>query len=148
MKRRQTMPRQWLIIAGPPDWRSVQRLERGSGVLALGRLPAADERRLRRIAARCGYMVLFEDRRSAARIHNAGELTRSLLHRPKLVLISPLYPTQSHPDWKSLPRMRAATLARLARGRAIALGGMNERRYAKIAQLGFMGWAGISAFRT
>jgi hypothetical protein len=44
--------------------------------------------------------------------------------------------------------MRAATLAKLARGRAIALGGMDQTRYAKIAQLGFMGWAGIWAFRT
>jgi thiamine-phosphate pyrophosphorylase len=148
MKRRQTMPRQWLIIAGPPDWRSVLRIERGSGVLVLDRLPAADDRRLRRIAARRDYIVLFENRRSAARVHNAGELTRSLLHRPKLVLISPLYPTRSHPAWKPMPKMRASTLARLARRRAIALGGMDERRYAKIAQLGFTGWAGISAFRT
>jgi hypothetical protein len=44
--------------------------------------------------------------------------------------------------------MRAATLARLAGRRAIALGGMDARRYANIAQLGFIGWAGILAFRT
>jgi hypothetical protein len=44
--------------------------------------------------------------------------------------------------------MRAAALARLGRGEIFALGGMNRRRYAKIAPLGFIGWAGISAFRT
>jgi hypothetical protein len=44
--------------------------------------------------------------------------------------------------------MRSAALARLAGRRAIALGGMNRERYAKIAPLGFIGWAGISAFRT
>jgi thiamine monophosphate synthase len=44
--------------------------------------------------------------------------------------------------------MRAATLARLANRQAIALGGMNRQRYANVAALGFIGWAGISAFRT
>jgi hypothetical protein len=44
--------------------------------------------------------------------------------------------------------MRAAALARLAGRNAIALGGMSRRRYAKIAALGFTGWAGIDAFRT
>ena len=41
----------------------------------------------------------------------------------------------------------AATLARLTGRNAVALGGMNAPRYAKIASLGFIGWAGISAFR-
>jgi hypothetical protein len=44
--------------------------------------------------------------------------------------------------------MRAAAFARLAKRRAIALGGMDAQRYARLAQLGFIGWAGISAFRT
>jgi hypothetical protein len=43
--------------------------------------------------------------------------------------------------------MRAAAFARLAQRRLIALGGMDAQRYAKIAPLGFIGWAGISAFR-
>jgi thiamine monophosphate synthase len=30
----------------------------------------------------------------------------------------------------------------------IALGGMDARKYARIRNLGFQGWAGISAFRT
>lgn len=44
--------------------------------------------------------------------------------------------------------MRAAALARLAGRGLIALGGMDARRYATIARLGFDGWAGIDAFRT
>jgi hypothetical protein len=47
--------------------------------------------------------------------------------------------TQTHADWPPIPRMRAATLARLAHRQLIALGGMNEQRYAKIAALGFKG---------
>jgi thiamine-phosphate pyrophosphorylase len=65
-----------------------------------------------------------------------------------LIFLSPIHPTRSHPEWRALPRMRAAALARLGRRRLFALGGMNPKRYAKIARLGFIGWAGISAFRT
>jgi len=43
--------------------------------------------------------------------------------------------------------MRSAALAALADRRLIALGGMNQKRYSKVAPLGFIGWAGISAFR-
>jgi hypothetical protein len=41
-----------------------------------------------------------------------------------------------------------SALARLAKRRLLALGGMNPKRYAAVERLGFIGWAGISAFRT
>ena len=151
MKRRQTMPRQWLIVNDRPDdttWNAVARLSLGSGVLLLCELHAIEQRRLRQIASRWDLVVAQETPRTAVRVHDVRELTRALLRRAPLILVSPLYPTSSHPDWKPLPRMRAATLARMAKRRAIALGGMNEDRYAKVAPLGFTGWAGISAFRT
>jgi thiamine-phosphate pyrophosphorylase len=75
-------------------------------------------------------------------------LRQALLRRTPLILLSPVYPTRSHPEWAALPRMRAASLARLAGRRLIALGGMDAKRYAGIKPLGFRGWAGISAFRT
>lgn len=151
MKRRQTVACQWLIVDGQPDirlWDAVRRLPRGSGVLAICRLSPAETRRLRRLASLRELTIAVATRRVAARVHNVHELSRALLCRPPLLLISPLYPTRSHPDWKPLPLMRAATLARLAGRQAVALGGMNRKRYAKVAQLGFIAWAGISAFRT
>jgi len=81
-------------------------------------------------------------------VHGVEELRRALLRRVPLILLSPLFETQSHPAWKPLPTMRAAALARLAGRRVIALGGMDAQRHAHIASLGFVGWAGISAFRT
>jgi hypothetical protein len=42
--------------------------------------------------------------------------------------------------------MRAAALLRLAKSPVIALGGMNECRFAQIQRLGFSGWAGIDAY--
>lgn len=85
---------------------------------------------------------------AAVRVHNIRELRRALLARTPLILLSPIYPTRSHPDWAALQRMRAAALARLGGRRLIALGGMDERNFRRVERLGFQGWAGISAFRT
>jgi thiamine-phosphate pyrophosphorylase len=117
-------------------------------VVVLRGLSSRNLRDVRR-AARMGRLSLVLDLpRAPLRVHSMRELRRALGKQSPLILISPLHPTSSHPGGKPLPRMRAATLARLAGRRAIALGGMDARRYAKIAPLGFIGWAGISAFRT
>ena len=149
MTRRHPQPRQWLIITDF-DRRTadlVLCLPRGSGVLVIGELPAAARRRLFQLARLRG-LVVGQDLIDAARVHNLRELRRALVQRKSVILLSPIFPTSSHPDWKPLPRMRAAALARLANRKLTALGGMNAARYAKVARLGFVGWAGISAFRT
>ena len=152
MKRRQTFPSEWLIIDGQQltteTRQSIRRLPRGRGVIVLGDLPQGERRRLRTLAAARGLDIVDEAKEATARVHDLQELRRALLRRTPLVLLSPMYPTPSHPDWRPQPRMRAATLARLAGRKLFALGGMNRKRYAKIAPLGFIGWAGISAFRT
>jgi thiamine monophosphate synthase len=151
MKRRQTLPRQWLIIDGRPTaelWRTIQDLRRGSGVLLLAGLSANERRRLRHLANMRGLTVAQETRGEAARVHNIQELRAALRRRTPLILLSPIHRTASHPDWLPMPRFRAAAFARLARRKAVALGGMNQKQYARIAPLGFIGWAGISAFRT
>jgi len=147
--RQRPWPRQWLIVDRPPsepDWQAIRHLRRGSGVLLVSPIHAEARRQLHAIARTRELMVVSE--RLGVRVHNQRELTRAMLRRAPMILISPLFKTASHPDWRPLPRMRAGALARLARRRAIALGGMNKKRYAKIASLGFIGWAGISAFRT
>jgi thiamine-phosphate pyrophosphorylase len=151
MTRRQNIRNEWLVIdrqPGPEQWKALGRLARGTGVLLLQPLAAKDRRRLRRTATARDLIVACESPSMAARVHDQRELTRALSRRTPLILVSPIHATPSHPDWTPLPRMRAATLARLANRQAIALGGMNRRRYARIAALGFIGWAGISAFRT
>ena len=142
-------PDQWMIIDRPltPELlRTVRRLPRGSGILVVTELSAHDRRRLRRLAGPRALALADEASGSAARVHNLRELRRALLARTPLILLSPLYPTRSHPDWRPVLRMRAACFARLAGRRLVALGGMNGRRYAKIAPFGFIGWAGISAW--
>lgn len=148
MRRRQTIPRQWQIIVsgGVPDKNAPA--PRGTGLLLVGRFAPADLRRLRAVVRRHSLVVLAEERSTFQRVHDCRELTRALLARTPLILLSPIYPTATHREWKPIPRMRAAALARLGGRRLIALGGMNAKRYAAVAPLGFTGWAGISAFRT
>jgi thiamine-phosphate pyrophosphorylase len=154
MKRRQTsIPRQWLIAdprLGDELWKALHRLPRDSGVLILfHELPSSKrERMIRRLryAAASRGLLLIGGLKEAARVHNLGELRRALLARTSLVLLSPINRTRSHPDWRPIPRMRAAAYARLARRRLTALGGMDERRFRRIERLGFIGWAGIDAW--
>ena len=151
MGRRQTITAQWLIVDSALDEagkHALRRLPRGSGVLVIAKLGAGDRRHLRRLAALRSLVVVTEGRNGAARVHDLRELRAALLRRTPMILLSPMFETRSHPGWRPLPRMRAAALARLVRREAVALGGMDARRYARIAPLGFIGWAGISAFRT
>ena len=151
MRRRQTVPHQWLIVPARLDaeaFARARRLPRGNGILLLQAPSAAGQRRLRHLARQRNLLVVVERPRTAARVHDVRELRRALLARIPLILLSPLHPTATHPEWTPLPRMRAAALARLGRRRLVALGGMDAKRYATVAPLGFTGWAGISAFRT
>ena len=148
MHRRHRVPREWLIIANEDGICAARRLPRGSGVLVIAQLPPIRMRHLRTIARLRGLTVVREARKDAARVHNVRELRAAMLARTRLILLSPIHPTRSHPDWKPLPRMRAAALARFGGRRLFALGGMDARKFARIRPLGFQGWAGISAFRT
>lgn len=152
MKARQTVATQWLILRDAEDlkslWSRERKLPAGSGILLLAKLDPKSRRRLHYFARAGSLALVIDEPRAAARVHSLRELTRARLRRTPLILISPVYPTSTHPEWKPLPRMRAASLARLAERRAIALGGMNSRRHSKVAALGLVGWAGISAFRT
>lgn len=155
MKSRQRMPRQWLIVDGSLGdelLSVVRRLPAESGILVLEQAGVTDGARfavrLRALAKSRRLLLLAEGPRTAARVHDMRELRKALSRGAGLILLSPLYATRTHPDWKPLPRMRAAALARLAGRKLVALGGMDERRFRRVERLGFVGWAGISAFRT
>ena len=144
--RHTSRPERWFIVGGPVDQRALAKLPRGTGVLVLsGRRP---DSWLRTIARTRGLVIAEEVRGQAVRVHNLAELRGALIARVPMILLSPIYPTPSHPDWPPIPRMRAAAMARLAHRGLFALGGMNDRRFARIRRLGFQGWAGVSAFRT
>jgi len=151
--RQSDIPSEWLILDGRSGdiLQIVRKLPRRTGVLVLHHeLGGGARRELMRLLKRVGrmrsLMIVDEAGPSAARVHNLKELRRAMIARTPLILLSPMFPTRSHPEWEAMPRMRAAALARLARRRAIALGGMDHRRFRSIRKLGFVGWAGIDAW--
>ena len=146
MQRRQTsLPRAWFIVDSSrwePD-ELLRRLPRGTGILVLR---GAESARLRRLARIRGMTLVEESSGDAARVHDIRELRQALHRRTALILLSPVFRTESHPDWRPIPRMRAAALAWLGKRSLVALGGMNAKRFKRVERLGFQGWAGISAW--
>ena len=146
-------PTAWLI--SDPRLGDLLRLLRtlppGTGVvLRHHELAPAERRRLVRqakpLAAGRGLVLVDEASGAVARVHDARELRRARLAGAQLVFLSPMFGTRSHPAWAPLPRMRAAALARLGGRRLLALGGMDERRFARVRGLGFVGWGGIDGW--
>ena len=153
MKRRQPVPPQWFVVdeRGRDQWFAVVRtLPPGTGLLVLLRGMRSGKRaqvlmKLRRVAALRQLQIVEEGPGKAARVHDLTELRRSL-RGAKLLFLSPMSPTRSHPEWTPLSRMKAAAIVRLAKRPVLALGGMNAERFRRLERLGFHGWAGIDAW--
>ena len=77
-------------------------------------------------------------------VHDASEMTRAN-RGGAVALVSPVYPTRSHPDVPVLGAQGFAALAQKARGPVIALGGMTPARFAALVEHGAYGWAAIDA---
>lgn len=147
------LPQEWLITdARLGDVVAVvRRLPRGTGVLVRQHdLPPAKRRsllrRLRRLARGRNLVIVDEADGRSARVHDARELRQALLRGSELIFLSPVYLTRTHPGWSPLPRMKAAALRQLSSKPVLALGGMNARRYRRVAPLGLAGWGGIDGW--
>ncbi len=123
-----------LVIAG--DWRLA--LDVGADGLHLPEWLVARPRLWRR--ARPDWIV-------TGAAHSRPAVWRARTARLDAVLISPVFPTASHPGARPLGPMGFAALARAADTLPVyALGGLTARRFERIAPMGAAGWAGISAF--
>lgn len=78
--------------------------------------------------------------------HNMREVVAARRACADMILISPVFPTRSHPEKQALGLMRAAVLARYTMIPAIALGGVEQNRMRWLKSAGFHGWAGIDAW--
>lgn len=152
--------------------RALARLPRGSGFIFRHYDLAAGERRARfeelaRIARRHGHCAVLSGTPRQARrwgaagvygapdrlapgpavlrlatAHTLRELARANLGRADVVLLSPVFPTRSHPGARSLGPVRFLLLAARTRLPVIALGGMNAHRARSI---GVQKWAAIQS---
>lgn len=151
---------------------ATRRLPEGAGVIFRhGELDRSERLRLgltvAREAARRGLVLGVADDVALAR-----QLGAELVHNPRqhpglmphsrsvhdevearaarrtgaaVVFVSPVYPTRSHPGRVALGQAAATRLATIAGGAAVALGGMNEERFAALGDR-FHGYAGIDCW--
>lgn len=75
-----------------------------------------------------------------ATVHSLRELARAQATRADAVLLSPVFPTRSHPGGKTLGPVRFRLLAARAGVPVVALGGMDQRA---AARLRWRRWAAI-----
>ena len=79
-------------------------------------------------------------------VHSLEDAEAARTDGAALVFISPVYPTSSHPGQKPLYPALALKIARASGVPAIALGGMDALKSARLERDGFYGWAGIDAW--
>jgi thiamine-phosphate pyrophosphorylase len=153
--------------------RALLRLPRGSGLVFRHYHLAAQERRkrfasLKRIARRSQHLVALSAHPTTARrwgadaaygplrllaqgpavlrlitAHSMREIAQARRARANAVLLSPAFPTRSHPGAKVLGPLRFRLLAKCAGVPVIALGGMNAHR---AKHIGASRWAAIDSF--
>jgi len=150
--------------------RAIRRLPRGSGLIVRHyHLDPAPRRarfiELARLARRHGHMVMLAGEAAAARrwgadgsygaprrlrrapgpawlatAHSLAEIAAANRAGADAVLLSPVFPTRSHPGAAALGPLRFRLLARHAAMPVIALGGMTPRRARHLA---WARWAAI-----
>lgn len=168
-------PRLWLMSDARNDdglEGTIARLPRGSGVIFRHYHLTSDARRarLREVAGttrRHGHVLFVADppaevgvravhlrsgerrRRPSlphsAAVHNVREWRAALAQRVDLILLSPIFPTRSHPGGKTIAMALVRRIIAASPCPVILLGGMDARRFARLKPLGAHGWAGISA---
>ena len=76
-------------------------------------------------------------------VHDRREMVEAAHSGADLILLSPLFPTRSHPGSSILGRAGFAALAQLAPMPVIALGGVRAAHRGMLAGIGASGWAAI-----
>jgi thiamine-phosphate pyrophosphorylase len=151
MRPRQTFPSLWLLTDARNDAvldEALASLPHGSGlVFRHYHLPAGERRarfaQVRRLCRAHGHIAVLAGgarwpadghygckvpgRLWLATAHSAREIARANLRGADAVLLSPVFPTRSHPGAATLGPVRFRLLARLSRAPVIALGGMDPR---------------------
>lgn len=79
-------------------------------------------------------------------VHGRAGVARARRLDADLVLVSPAFPTASHPGAPALGPIRWGALARATGRPAVALGGMNARHMRRLPPREAAGWAAIGAW--
>jgi thiamine-phosphate pyrophosphorylase len=165
MRRRQPLPRLWLITderQGEALWTALERLPVGAGVVFRHYgLERRERRRLfervRKVARRRRLLLLATAGLRGDGVHNGRgpgfrsasahglrEVRSAERSGAALIFLSPVFATRSHPRARPLGPVRFGLIARQARVPVIALGGMDGGKARRVPTA--YGWAGIDAW--
>jgi len=170
-RRHLALPRLWLLTderQGEALWRALKRLPRSAGVIVRHySLPETERQALSRTIARRGHFVAYSGSEAAARkgrakalygagtkrtrlprlypVHGEREIVTAERAGAALLLLSPVFPTRTHPGARALGPLRFNRLARTAGTPVIALGGMTGQRFRRLGNQA-AGWAAIDAW--
>lgn len=168
--RHPPIPRLWLMTdprLGDALWPALERLPRGSGVIFRHyQLPSGERRalfaRIAKVARRRGLVLLragaepmrgemgTHGRRGRGRttwpVHSRREAIAAIRAGADALLVSPVFPTRSHPGAPVLGPVRFGLLVRGLTVPVIALGGMDAHKARRLTALGVHGWAAIDAW--
>jgi thiamine-phosphate pyrophosphorylase len=147
-------------------WAALRRVPRGSGVVFRHyAAPAAERRalfrRVMRIARARGLVVVRAGDRAGfgedgvhggargsglrtAPAHDRREAVAAVRRGTQVLFVSPVFATRSHPGAEVLGERKARRIAQGLPVVAIALGGMDARRFRRLT--GLDGWAAIDAW--
>nr|MCU0729936.1 thiamine phosphate synthase [Sphingopyxis sp.] len=79
-------------------------------------------------------------------VHNVAQARAAARRRADAILVSPLYPTRSHPGAATARLRQIRIWSAQAGAPAIALGGMTAQRFRIARRHGARGWAAIDAW--
>lgn len=79
-------------------------------------------------------------------VHNEDELNRAETMSASAIIISPVFKTKSHEDCETLGVSGLKQLVAKTSLPAYAMGGIDDRTWPKLADLGLVGFAGIGCF--
>ena len=168
--RKPPIPRLWLMTdprLGDRLWDALDRLPRGSGVIFRHyHLPLPERRalfaRIAKVARRRGLILLRAgadpmrgERGTHGRrgrglttwpVHSRHEAAAAIRAGADALLVSPVFPTRSHPGAPALGPARFGLLIRGLDVPVIALGGMNPHNARRLRSMGIHGWAAIDAW--
>jgi thiamine-phosphate pyrophosphorylase len=157
-----SLPRLWLMTderMGDALLPSINRLPKGAGVIFRHySLPPAERaallHKVERVARARRLMLICRGKfgghgrhRGAmtAPVHSIPERIAAQRNGARLIFVSPVFPTTSHPGSRVLGRLRFGQLIRGSSVPVIALGGMTPRRARSMAAFGIYGWAAITS---
>lgn len=168
--RHPPIPRLWLMTdprLGERLWDALERLPRGSGVIFRHyQLPLPERRalfaRIAKVARRRGLLLLragaepmrgemgTHGRRGRGPttwpVHSRREAIAAIRAGADALLVSPVFPTRSHPGAPVIGPVRFGLLIGGLDVPVIALGGMNPRNARRLRPMGIHGWAAIDAW--